>query len=82
MAERNVVSMIKNEPPPYSYCEMEEAWNTRAERACKPIAKFNYDDTPWPTMVCSECGRRLHYDETKDSLEYSPYCVCGAKVVE
>lgn len=59
-----------------------EAWNNRVERTCNPIAKFNYDDTPWPTMVCSECGRRLHYDETKDGIEYSPYCVCGAKVVE
>ena len=58
-----------------------EAWNTRAERTCHPVSKYG-DDSPWAVMVCSECGRRLHYDETKGSLEYSPYCVCGAKVVE
>lgn len=56
-------------------------WNTRAERTCHPAPKYG-DDSPWPVMVCSECGRRLHYDETKDGLEYSPYCGCGAKVVE
>lgn len=58
-----------------------KAWNTRAERTCHPAPKYG-DDSPWPVMVCSECGRRLHYDETKDGLEYSPYCGCGAKVVE
>lgn len=58
-----------------------EAWNTRAERTCHPVPKYN-DESPWPVMVCSECGRSLHYDATKDGIEYSPYCVCGAKVVE
>lgn len=69
-------------PPKDSKHEAINAWNTRVERTCKPIAKFNYDDSPWPVMVCSECDRRLHYDETKYGLEYSPYCGCGAKVVE
>jgi hypothetical protein len=80
MAERNVVSMIKNEPLPYSCCEMEEAWNTRAERTCHPVEKFT-EDSPWPVMVCSECGRQLHYDEHRE-ISYQPYCGCGAKVVE
>ena len=57
-----------------------EAWNTRAERTCKPIPKYG-DDSPWPVMVCSECGRPLHYDEHTES-DYPPYCGCGAKVVE
>lgn len=57
-----------------------EAWNTRAERTCKPIPKYG-DDSPWPVMVCSECGRPLHYDELRE-MDYPPYCGCGAKVVE
>lgn len=57
-----------------------EAWNTRAERTCKPIPKYG-DDSPWPVMVCSECGRPLHYDELRE-MNYQPYCGCGAKVVE
>lgn len=56
-------------------------WNTRVERTCHPVPKYD-DDSPWPVMVCSECGRSLHYDETKDGIGYSPYCVCGARVVE
>lgn len=57
-----------------------EAWNTRAERTCHPVEKFT-EDSPWPVMVCSECGRQLHYDEHRE-ISYQPYCGCGAKVVE
>lgn len=57
-----------------------EAWNTRAERTCHPVEKFT-EDSPWPVMVCSECGRPLHYDEHRE-MSYQPYCGCGAKVVE
>lgn len=58
------------------------AWNTRAERTCKPIPKYS-DDSPWPVMVCSECRRPLHYDGDESGVvEYQPYCGCGAKVVE
>lgn len=53
-----------------------EAWNTRAERTCKPLY-FEYGEG----ACCSECGRRLHYDEHTES-DYPPYCGCGAKVVE
>lgn len=52
------------------------AWNTRAERTCKPLY-FEYGEG----ACCSECGRRLHYDEHTES-DYPPYCGCGAKVVE
>lgn len=59
-----------------------QAWNTRAERTCKPIPKY-IDDSPWPVMVCSECRRPLHYDGDESGVvEYQPYCGCGAKVVE
>lgn len=57
-----------------------KAWNTRAERTCHPVPKYG-DDSPWPVMVCSECGRPLHYDEHRE-MDYQPYCGCGAKVVE
>lgn len=57
-----------------------KAWNTRAERTCHPVEKFT-EDSPWPVMVCSECGRQLHYDEHRE-ISYQPYCGCGAKVVE
>lgn len=53
-----------------------EAWNTRAERTCKPLY-FEYGEE----AHCSECGRRLHYDEHTER-DYPPYCGCGAKVVE
>lgn len=56
------------------------AWNTRAERTCHPVEKFS-EDSPFPVMVCSECGRPLHYDEYRE-MDYQPYCGCGAKVVE
>lgn len=52
------------------------AWNTRAERTCKPLY-FEYGEE----AHCSECGRRLHYDEHTER-DYPPYCGCGAKVVE
>ncbi len=57
-----------------------DSWNTRAERTCHPVEKFT-EDSPWPVMVCSECGRPLHYDEYRE-MDYQPYCGCGAKVVE
>lgn len=57
-----------------------EVWNTRAERTCHPVEKFS-EDSPFPVMVCSECGRPLHYDEFRE-MDYQPYCGCGAKVVE
>lgn len=66
--------------------EAQAAWNTRAERTCHPVEKFG-DDSPWPKLVCSECGRPLHVDDAVDEngIEYSelqPYCGCGASVVE
>ncbi len=59
-------------------------WNTRAERTCHPVEKFN-EESPWPKLVCSECGRPLHVDDAVDEngIEYSelqPYCGCGARV--
>lgn len=58
------------------------AWNARAERTCHPVPTYN-DDSPWAVMVCSECGRRLHYDEEEDgTMDYQPYCGCGARVEE
>lgn len=57
-----------------------ERWNTRVERTCHPVEKFS-EDSPFPVMVCSECGRPLHYDEFRE-MDYQPYCGCGAKVVE
>lgn len=62
------------------YTEPAKDWNTRAERTCHPVEKFT-EDSPWPVMVCSECGRPLHYDEYRE-MDYQPYCGCGAKVVE
>ncbi|PWL79000.1 MAG: hypothetical protein DBY20_03745 [Coriobacteriia bacterium] len=64
---------------------MKEAWNTRAERTCHPVDKFE-EGNPWPVLTCSECGRPLHVDDAVDEngIEYSelqPYCGCGAKVV-
>lgn len=61
-----------------------DAWNTRAERTCHPVEKFN-EESPWPKLVCSECGRPLHVDDAVDEngIEYSelqPYCGCGARV--
>lgn len=63
-----------------------DAWNTRAERTCEPVKKFS-DESPWPRLVCSECGRGLHWDDIvnevgEESAELQPYCGCGAKVVE
>lgn len=57
-----------------------ERWNTRVERTCHPVEKLS-EDSPFPVMVCSECGRPLHYDEFRE-MDYQPYCGCGAKVVE
>ena len=61
-------------------------WNTRAERTCEPVKKFS-EESPWPRLVCSECGRELHWDDIvnevgEDSCELQPYCGCGAKVVK
>lgn len=63
-----------------------KSWNTRFERTCEPVKKFS-EDSPWPKLVCSECGRPLHVDDAVDEngIEYSelqPYCGCGARVVE
>lgn len=60
--------------------QAQDHWNTRAERTCHPVEKFS-EDSPFPVMVCSECGRPLHYDEYRE-MDYQPYCGCGAKVVE
>lgn len=62
------------------------AWNTRAERTCEPVKKFS-EESPWPRLVCSECGRELHWDDIvnevgEDSCELQPYCGCGARVVK
>lgn len=63
-----------------------ERWNTRAERTCEPVKKFS-EESPWPRLVCSECGRELHWDDIvnevgEDSCELQPYCGCGARVVK
>lgn len=63
-----------------------DAWNTRAERTCEPVKKFS-EESPWPRLVCSECGRELHWDDIvnevgEDSCELQPYCGCGARVVK
>lgn len=61
-------------------------WNARAERTCEPVKKFS-EESPWPRLVCSECGRELHWDDIvnevgEDSCELQPYCGCGARVVK
>lgn len=61
--------------------ELFGAWNTRAVRTCRPLPVYN-ENSPWPTMTCSECGRSLHYDERGEECDYQPYCGCGAKVVD
>lgn len=63
-----------------------EWWNTRSERTCEPVKKFS-EESPWPRLVCSECGRELHWDDIvnevgEDSCELQPYCGCGARVVK
>lgn len=63
-----------------------EWWNTRVERTCEPVKKFS-EESPWPRLVCSECGRGLHWDDIvnevgEDSCELQPYCGCGARVVK
>lgn len=63
-------------------CDLDEISDCEyysAERTCHPIEKFT-EGSPWPVMVCSECGRTLHYDEHRE-MDYQPYCGCGAKVV-
>lgn len=71
------IELIKSgETEDAAITELLKAWNTRAERTCKPLY-FEYGEG----ACCSECGRRLHYDEHTES-DYPPYCGCGAKVVE
>ena len=75
------IELIKSgETEDAAITEILKAWNTRAERTCHPVEKFT-EDSPWPVMVCSECGRSLYYDELRE-MSYQPYCGCGAKVVE
>lgn len=61
-----------------------EAWNTRAERTCKPKrVPVSFDRELWPgvtemhRLVCSECGCA---DLGMSGVNYCPNC--GAKVVE
>lgn len=80
-------SLIFGDASMHAHVSQEElrcAWNTRAERTCEPIKKFS-EESPWPKLVCSECGRHLHFDDAVDEngIEYSelqPYCGCGARV--
>ena len=58
------------------------------ERTCRAVARYHDDDsTPWPFLVCSECGEKLRYRDVvtehgEESCEMLPYCAgCGAKVV-
>lgn len=56
----------------------------KRERTCKPVKEYG-EGTPYPHLICSECGRSLHWDETvneygEDSGELQPYCGCGARV--
>ena len=58
------------------------------ERTCRAVARYRDDDsTPWPFLVCSECGEKLRYRDVvtehgEESCEMLPYCAgCGAKVV-
>lgn len=59
------------------------------ERTCQAEDRYHDDDSsPWPYLVCSECGERLCYREVTDDdgeqdYEMMPFCAgCGAKVVE
>lgn len=71
------IELIKSgETEDAAITELLKAWNTRAERTCKPLY-FEYGEG----ARCSECRRRLHYDEHTER-DYPPYCGCGAKVVE
>lgn len=50
-----------------------EAWNTRAERTCKP--KWERDSQGYLTLVCDMCHKPIDYTDN--------FCAkCGAKVVE
>lgn len=58
------------------------------ERTCRPVARYRYDDSsPWPYLVCSECGEKLSCRDVvtehgEESCEMLPYCAgCGAEVV-
>lgn len=54
-----------------------DAWNTRAERTCRPIEMIceTLPGTDCPAWKCSECGELFE--------EGARYCSqCGAKVVE
>ena len=61
-----------------------EAWNTRAERTCKPA---NVAEYAWDDFECSECGwvtwSFLMEHEGCGTVCKPRYCPnCGAKVVE
>lgn len=86
MYAESVDAIYRGEPKPHSSESIKAAWNTRAERTCEPVKKFS-DESPWPRLVCSECGRGLHWDDIvnevgEESAELQPYCGCGARVVE
>lgn len=50
-----------------------QAWNTRAERTCKP--KWKRDSQGYLTLVCDMCHKPIDYTDN--------FCAeCGAKVVE
>lgn len=50
-----------------------KAWNTRAERTCKP--KWKRDSQGYLTLVCDMCHKPIDYTDN--------FCAeCGAKVVE
>ena len=54
-----------------------EAWNTRAERTCKPEEVYLDDYSDLTATVCSNCRVAI------DDLEDCYYCPnCGAKVVD
>lgn len=68
-----------NDPLPnlvYSMEEVAAAWNTRAERTCRPSTNlYGY------VACCSECGRSLLEHGGAGRLWH--YCPnCGAKVVD
>ena len=56
-----------------------EAWNTRAERTCRNVAK---ERGCWSVeFLCSECGHEAYHYDYKPAV--GEHCLgCGAKVVE
>ena len=75
---RNMDAIIDREVPPIGIETLDEAWNMRAERACRFTVSFS--DNGWLDSVCTECGYSENHDvHVAVRHKYCPNC--GAKVV-